>query len=329
MKRRKFIRNTLGIGVGLLPATRIIAKEFHPSKKFLITSGPKKPITIYNNWSSYDELSDNIPLTEELSMRELNELIRLKNNGLHVDYYLMDAFWFDKTGGYRTWHKQHWQMARINGSMHARQMILNRECGSLQILLACITDLCWIVIPEWKDSVTSDPNLLCLYSGGYLKHLAGSLQMWYDKGVRAFKFDFAYFYAGVLGAEKIHLASEIEEMNKVAFMDMLKQFRNKNEDIILLGYNGFGGDMNDSVTPFRKTVDPRWLEVFDTLYSGDPRISDVPAMNIWRSEDIFSDHMVRQFEFNGLPLHRIDNCGFMIGTTEPVTVAQNMRGKAN
>jgi hypothetical protein len=25
--------------------------------------------------------------------------------------------------------------------------------------------------------------------------------------------------------------------------------------------------------------------------------------------------MVRQFEFNGLPLHRIDNCGFMIGTT--------------
>jgi hypothetical protein len=38
-------------------------------------------------------------------------------------------------------------------------------------------------------------------------------------------------------------------------------------------------------------------------------------MNSWRSQDIYSDHMVRQFEFNGLPLRRIDNCGFMIGTT--------------
>ena len=38
-------------------------------------------------------------------------------------------------------------------------------------------------------------------------------------------------------------------------------------------------------------------------------------MNIWRSQDNYSDHMVRQFEFNGLPLHRIDNCAFMIGTT--------------
>ena len=62
-------------------------------------------------------------------------------------------------------------------------------------------------------------------------------------------------------------------------------------------------------------MDPRWLEIFDTLYSGDPRISDVPMMNFWRSEDLYSDHMVRQFAFNGLPLSRIDNCAFMIGKT--------------
>lgn len=35
-------------------------------------------------------------------------------------------------------------------------------------------------------------------------------------------------------------------------------------------------------------------------------------MNIWRSQDIYSDHMVRQYELNGIPLHRIDNCVFMI-----------------
>jgi hypothetical protein len=37
--------------------------------------------------------------------------------------------------------------------------------------------------------------------------------------------------------------------------------------------------------------------------------------NIWRSQDNYSDHMVRQFAFNGLPLRRIDNCAFMIGKT--------------
>ncbi len=38
----------------------------------------KDPVWVYNNWSSYDELSDNIPLTEALAMRELDEIARLK-----------------------------------------------------------------------------------------------------------------------------------------------------------------------------------------------------------------------------------------------------------
>ena len=28
------------------------------------------PILVYNNWSAYDELSDHVPLTEELALRE-------------------------------------------------------------------------------------------------------------------------------------------------------------------------------------------------------------------------------------------------------------------
>jgi hypothetical protein len=34
------------------------------------------------------------------------EAIRLKTQGVQIDCYLMDAFWFDVEGGYRTWHKQ-------------------------------------------------------------------------------------------------------------------------------------------------------------------------------------------------------------------------------
>ncbi|PYV54197.1 MAG: hypothetical protein DMG98_18905, partial [Acidobacteria bacterium] len=34
------------------------------------------PVFVYNNWSSYDELSDNVPLTEQLALKELDEIIR-------------------------------------------------------------------------------------------------------------------------------------------------------------------------------------------------------------------------------------------------------------
>src|SRR5581483_103636 len=65
----------------------------------------KGPIWVYNDWSAYDELSDEVPLTQELAMRELGELQRLKRAGVKVDYYVMDAFWYDPDGGYRTWRK--------------------------------------------------------------------------------------------------------------------------------------------------------------------------------------------------------------------------------
>ena len=58
----------------------------------------KHPIWVYNNWSAYDELSDRIPLTEELAMRELSQIKRLRRFGVHFDYYVMDAFWFSPMG---------------------------------------------------------------------------------------------------------------------------------------------------------------------------------------------------------------------------------------
>jgi len=41
-----------------------------------------KPIWVYDNWSAYDELSDAVPLTEDLAMRELAEIVRLRKLGV-------------------------------------------------------------------------------------------------------------------------------------------------------------------------------------------------------------------------------------------------------
>jgi hypothetical protein len=277
--------------------------------------GLKKPFTVYNNWSAYDELSDNIPQTEELCMQMLDEAIRLKHHGVQLDCYVMDAFWFDVDGGYRTWHKDNWPNGPIDWLKKCKENDIVPGLWFSTNLIQSGGSPMLNFIPEWNGSQTSDKAVLSLFEGGYLNHLMETLQIYTDMGFGVFKFDFAYFDAASDYAKGTMLPADIEEANKRAFIQAVKKFRAKNPHIIFIGYNGFGGDMENTVTPFRKTVDPRWLEIFDTLYSGDPRFSDVPMMNVWRSQDMYSDHMVQQFAFNGLPLPRIDNCSFMIGKT--------------
>lgn len=280
-----------------------------------ISRGLSHPIAVYNNWSSYDELSDNIPLTEDLAMKELKEVIRLKSKGVRIDYYVMDAFWFDKDSGYRVWNKKNWPKGPNAWLEACKQAGIQPGLWFSTNLVVAGGSQMLNVIPEWKSSESANGGTLSLFEGGYLSHLMETLQLYADKGFKIFKFDFAYFDAATSIAKQNLLPEEIVESNKEAFMRAIKMFRSKNPGIIFIGFNGFGGDMDNTTTPFRKTIDPRWLEIFDTMYSGDPRISDVPMMNFWRSEDLYSDHMVRQYAFNGIPLSRIDNCAFMIGKT--------------
>ena len=102
MDRKRFIW-TAGLGLGLQPWRAAAgmggaanaasgagapggAAPAHP----FITPGLSQPVTFYNDWSSYDELSDNTPLTETLAMREMEELVRLQHAGVHIDYYMME-----------------------------------------------------------------------------------------------------------------------------------------------------------------------------------------------------------------------------------------------
>jgi len=316
MKRRNFITGALSLGIAMHPFVRAWGK---PTAGFKNTTwrlaGPAKPVFIYNNWSAYDELSDNKPQTEELAMNELAEIIRLKKSGVELDYYVMDAFWFALWGGYRTWHKEHWPNGPDKWLATCKANNIKPGMWFSTNLIATHSGRFLEVIPEWKDALGTDPNIMCLFDGGYLNHLSKTLQMWYDKGVRLFKFDFAYFEAVTPAMKDKFTKEEVVEKNKVAFMEMLQQFRKNNPDVLITGYNGFGGDMENTYTPFDKKIDPRWMDTFDTLYCGDPRFSDVPMMNIWRSQDNYSDHQVSAYQAYGLPIRRIDNCAFMIGKT--------------
>lgn len=270
------------------------------------------PISVYINWAAYDELSDNIELTEALAMRQLQELLRLREFGVRFDYYLMDAFWYSKDGAYRSWRKPHWS----SGPDAWLQMCLSN--GILPGL--------WVAgnsthshepVPAWRNSLTADRRSMCMFSGGFLNHFLESLHIWYERGVRMFKFDFMNMQAATPEIERTLLPSEIRAMNQGHLLAGLKSFRQQHPEVVLLAYNGFEEypTQNDTTSPFRKSVDVKWLEGFDSIYCGDPRPADVPAMNFWRSKDIYSDHMVRIYQLNVFPLPRIDNSGFMIGTT--------------
>ena len=187
------------------------------------------PISVYNNWSSYDELSDNVRLTETLAMRELDELIRF-------DYYTMDAFWFAPDGGYRTWRKADWpngpdawiKKCQENGIKPGMWF----ETNSLVQLKA---------VPAWKDSLNKGGWAMSLSEGGFLPDFMDVLQYWYDHGVRMFKFDFANMNAATPADEAAHLSkAEIKERNVDALREALFKFRTKNPDAVLLAFNGFG-----------------------------------------------------------------------------------------
>jgi hypothetical protein len=270
------------------------------------------PISVYNNWSSYDELSDNIPLTETLAMRELDELLRLKRAGVQFDYYMMDAFWFAPDGGYRTWRKPNWP----NGP---DAWIAKCKANGVQPGMWFSTNTLVKInaAPAWKDSLNKDGGAMSFFEGGFLPDFMDALQYWYDHGIRMFKFDFVDLNAATPATAAKLTKAEIKEKNATAFREALRKFREKNPEAVLIAFNGFGGDLDNTVThlPFHDPTDLRWLEVFQMQYTGDPRPSDVPEANFWRSMDIYSDHMVRRFEQLGFPLERIDSTGFMVGTT--------------
>lgn len=270
------------------------------------------PISVYDNWAAYDELSDNVPLTEELSLKELDNVIRLKRDGVRFDYYVMDAFWFDPDSGYRSWKKPNWPQGPD------RWIEMCRKNGIEPGLWFSTNTLVHLkVAPKWRDSLNKGGTAMSMFEGGFLPDFMDVLQFWYDRGIRMFLFDFADMTAATPQSEATLTKQEIVSRNSTALRGALAAFRRKNPDVVLEAFNGFGGVMDTTYYPFpfKDPVDLRWLTVFDSLYCGDPRPGDVPTMNFWRSLDIYSDHQMRRYEQSGVPLERIDTTSFMPGNT--------------
>jgi hypothetical protein len=273
----------------------------------------KDPVWVYDNWSAYAEgmspQFEDTPLTEALAMRELQQLIRMKALGVHFDYYMMNAFWFSPQGAYREWRTPHWPEG-------PRRWIAACHENGLKPGLWFGTNSLWQIeaAPQWRDSLALEKHpdwhfeSMCMYEGGFLSDFMRALHYWYEQGIRMFELDVANFDAATPAARQRDSLDEIRRKNKAALSTALKSFRRQHPEVMLVAFNDFGGDYKSTSSPFpfKKPVDLNWLEVFDTLYSGDIRVSDVPQASFWRSVDLYNDHMVRRYEQGGVPLERID-----------------------
>jgi len=270
------------------------------------------PISVYDNWSTYDELSDHVPLTQELTMRELDQVLRLRRAGVRFDYYVIDAFWFDPDGAYRTWKKPNWP---DGPDLWLKTCLDNGIRPGLWFSTNTLVHI--NAAPQWRSSLNKQGGAMSMFEGGFLPDFMETLQSWYGRGVRMFLFDFADLTAATPAAEATLSKEEIVRRNSAALREALIRFRRKNRDVVLEAFNGFGGVMDSTYYPFpfKDPVDLRWLEAFDSLYCGDPRPGDVPEMNFWRSLEIYSDHQTRRYEESGVPVERIDTTSFMPGVT--------------
>jgi hypothetical protein len=279
-------------------------------------NAPEGPVSVYVSWAAHDELSDSVPLDESLAMRELSVLARLKAAGARFDYYVLDMGWFDRDGGFRKFRKGGWPngprrffAACSNQGVKPGLWLSTNVCGW--------SDHPWLTPQaEWRDSQGGYLGLaMSLHEGGFLAYQIETMQQWYDQGVRLFKFDFANLSAASPPELARLGAKEVERLNTEAWRNALRAFRARNPDVLLIAYNGYGGETGDTGLRLSRTVDLRWLNAFDSLYCGDPKPSDIPCANFWRSLDVYSDAMEFQYSANGVPLSRIDSSGFMIGNT--------------
>jgi hypothetical protein len=277
---------------------------------------PLDHLAIYCNWSAYDELSDpsaTVELTEELAMRQFDELLRLRSLGVRFDAYLMDCFWYAPDGGYRTWRSPHFPSGgdRWLAACRRAGLIPGLWFGCNSLALSRVAD------PAWASSLSADGSRASLSAGPFLAHLIETMEMWAGRGVGLFKLDFADLGAGTPAQLATLLPSELRAANATALRTALAGFRRTHPGCRVIAYNGLeerylqGGTADWGL----RSLSTAWMDAFDSVYTGDPRPADLPMADFWRSKDAYSDHLVRCYHDQGWPLARLDNAGFMIGTT--------------
>lgn len=267
------------------------------------------PHSVYSTWGYHDELGDQVRLTEDLVMQALDGLARWREVGIVQEYFHIDCFWFDPAGGYLRFHPETWP----NGFGPALARIL--DAGMTPGLWYSTNGL-HMNTEEWAGSRSEDGRRYSLAEGPYADAFEEALlfaaREW---RVRLYKFDFADFFAPASGST---LSPEEQyRRSQTRFLEILRRVKSEYPDAIIITHCGFWRRPFSvaSGSPMRYGPDRSLFAGVDRIFSGDPHMTNVPQITVAHNTDLYQDRNVWKMVQEGYPIHRIEDHGVIIGTT--------------
>jgi len=230
------------------------------------------------------------PLSEKQALHQVDQLLRLKQAGVHFDYDVINAHGFAATPVHSVQRSDAWPDGP--GIWIAKC----RASGIRPGLRFNVAD--WSALNPTGSS-TSD--------------ITAALQAWYDRGIRLFQFDAESSASGAASAE-------LDSSSSTLLRQAIEAFGIRNRDAVVLfatepslqGNSPDSGAANADhlATNVEHTFDSLQLDAFTFVSTGSLRLFAAPQANPWRSVDIQADSAVRRFEKLGIPLAQIRSAGF-------------------
>ncbi|MFZ0340399.1 MAG: hypothetical protein WAL45_20410 [Terracidiphilus sp.] len=268
------------------------------------------PISVYIDGPNSTARAATSTLSEALALRDINQLARLKESGLRVDYDLLDAY------------------AVAPDGLHPFERSAAWPDGPDAWIARCRAVGIRPGLRFSNSALRPDGRATVLYDAEILHVFIPALQFWYDRGIRLFAFEGLDLTAGTPETPAGLTQNEIVARNREAFRDALTAFRTKNRGVVLLAIEIPAADLDASTnSPFGS--DPSMSNpnlhneashpgAFLLLSAGPPHTSTTPQSSLQRAIDIETDGQIRHHEQLGVSLAHIFSCGFIAAPADAV-----------
>ena len=274
-------------------------------------------LKVYGDWGAHDELAGEGELDERMALSQLAGLAKGKEYGADFDYYLMDAFWFEKTGQYGRFQKSTWPEGP------GRFLAELRKAG-MEFGLWFDVNMEKLKIPEGAVRRAGIGGGLCLGYEENMKLLFDGIRRQIQQcQCSMLKLDFAFFDCDDV-RHSVHAKEKLRSKEPAIrnFIRELTALCRENTDLLVLGYNGFTTDLEGIAVINPKHTDmiisPWWCLYLDYVYCGDPRPAEFPTKNLGNSLLCYTDSMIGRFTEALIPYCAIDDHGTMIGNTNTI-----------
>ncbi len=280
----------------------------------------REPLRIYCDWGLHDDLSDDVILTQEMTLDNIKRLKDLrKRSGVRFDYYLMDAFWFENGKPYIDFKGKTFP----DGVQPVLDALKDADMKyglwfDINCIHAHLNEL-----GEYKKYDTLLENgSLCFACDKIAKLMTDAIKYHIvNHGIKMIKLDFAYFECKNSKHGHSVEYTESKEKSVKNFLRMVKELKRVEPELKILCYNGWTTNLSVIGSVEERTdyaISPFWCEYVDYLYCGDPRPSEIACEKLEDSVLYYTDAMVREFRASSMPFYAIDDHGTMMGHTSTI-----------